>query len=912
MTLCAALGDLLYATSSPQWVLSSTTGAQTLTFSWSVAASGVNSGTLSFLPSGWAQAQTGDQPTDYCSLQGLPCTSSASLSASGKSMPFSLAGMNLSGSLPSSFRTLAPLLASAVSAGSGGTNGPFYLATSIDLSQNPNLVVDMSLFEPMINLTQLSLGGTPLVNGTVPVAALASLTSLTTLSLEASGLVGSLPDVFASLTALNFFKAGSNAIMGSVPPSLLGLPALAFLSLPNNKMGGSLPNFCGATSLTYADLSANAFSGSIPSLGCLSGRLNYLDLKSNRLSGAIPVDLAAAFNCTPVSPGADPYLQMGLSGNILQGGIPTSLLRLTCLKQISVLQPVSVCAAGQYSTGGLSSGVADSFTASGSLAATSGWLTAICAPCPNGSYSTSPGSSACTPCQPGSYSNVNFTECVPCNAGTAMNLTTGLCQPCAGGFYSIAGAVACKLCGANTFSSVDLTSCLSCPSSSASAAGSASLDNCHCANGEVRVAANNSGFVCTPCPVGSFFNVSTLQCQPCLSGTYSTVTAALACTPVDVGFVSECGPAGCTGQAPCPAGSYLNATLLACAPCAPGWFTASSGAVACAPCPVGTIAPSEGASACKACPLNARDAAAHTACVCAPAYFDARFGANTSAPACAACVEGGDCGSDGLLLAQEGWWREAPTETTFLKCRGGFCVAEAPPEASLAAVPSRRRRALEGVGNCAEGHEGVLCAQCVTGWSMQGGQCVSCPASATWTAWTRRSRALLIAFVVPCGLVFICLIFLLPLLPAWERAAGRGSAALGACVSAATGAAARARRAALSCLGMGGPPMEKLITADHSRRLTKRLGSARLEGRTPSGVPAGPRAAHHGDPSAGAFQVAAEALADQRFALSFDAEDGEDENDAGGVDELVETARAFIYTVLAPLKILINFFQITR
>jgi hypothetical protein len=850
---------------------------------------------------------------DYCTFSGMPCNAV-------KSNGLSLSNLNLSGTLPSSFPTLATLLATNTSSGGGaaggggGASGAVYLSTAIDFSYNELLRVDLSLFTSLINLTAVMLDSTHLVNDTLP-AAVGSLTNLRMLSLTSSSLVGSIPDVFSDLTALTTLKAGSNmGLVGSVPPSLIGSASLQTLVLSGGGLTGTLPTagFCTATSLSFVDLSANQLSGSLPEMGCLPGLMTYLDLKSNRLSGSIPADLALAFNCSMNGYGMQPYLQLGLSGNILQGAIPPSLLNLTCIHQISVLQPVSVCAAGQYSTGGVSASGGSTTDANRAAGAAERWLAAACEPCPNLTFSSAPGASACTPCQQGSVSNVNFTACEPCRPGTAM--VSGLCRPCQGGTVSASGAVTCSQCGTNTYSNADLTFCLSCPSSSSSVAGSASLDNCTCAAGEVRSAVGDS-VQCTACPVGTAFNDSTLQCTSCGAGFYSNALGARACMAVDLGFYSICSADGCTGQAPCPVGSFLNASsaLAGCSLCPAGKFTASTGALGCADCPGGTIASAAGASACAVCPLNARDAQGHTMCLCAPGFFDSRFGANASDPACVACVQGGNCDADGLLLAQEGWWRESPEQTQFLKCRGGFCIAEDPPAAAFPHRRALRANASAPIGNCAKGHQGVLCAQCSDGWSMQAGLCVTCRASDSWSSWSGRSRALLIALSAPAGLIFICVAFMLPILPTFERAAENLTSLLANCVNSASNVASGIRRAAMRAAGADKPPVQ-LITATRTRRLSAGL-SGKL-GRQGSGLRTvrsfnGQRPAHSG-PTGGVIQATSDAvpyLHSLSFASSTGDIDGDGEGDLGA-DQLMEAARSFVFAVLRPVKILINFFQI--
>jgi hypothetical protein len=110
----------------------------------------------------------------------------------------------------------------------------------------------------------------------------------------------------------------------------------------------------------------------------------------------------------------------------------------------------------------------------------------------------------------------------------------------------------------------------------------------------------------------------------------------------------------------CPPGSYLN--VSACAMLRAGNPSQPPRARrVCPPCPPSTIAASFASTSCDARPASSADAFGHTACVCADGYYDALLGANSSAPACESCADGGAC-VGGQLLAQEGYWRESPND----------------------------------------------------------------------------------------------------------------------------------------------------------------------------------------------------------------------------------------------------------
>ena len=217
----------------------------------------------------------------------------------------------------------------------------------------------------------------------------------------------------------------------------------------------------------------------------------------------------------------------------------------------------------------------------------------------------------------------------------------------------------------------------------------------------------------------------------------------------------------------CLAGSAAAVGGDACEPCPPGQFASLNGSQSCATCPPGTVAPLPGAVACTACPPNA--VSANGACICAEGFYDAA--SNAAAPSCQACPRGGACTAGGLL-ASDGFWREFPGDTTFHRCREGFCLAEA-------AAPASKRRALAQAapaaastsGNCAPGHTGVLCAVCLDGYTFQGGFCEPCPPEDEFGNWSRGQQAGVLAGCFVFAAAFFAFAFFQPISPPLERAA---------------------------------------------------------------------------------------------------------------------------------------------
>ena len=123
--------------------------------------------------------------------------------------------------------------------------------------------------------------------GALP-ASLASLVDLEVLELWANSLNGGLPGSLGSLTRLRVLSMCCNDLVGAVPTELGSLLNLEQLQLHFNSLT-SLPTEVGLlTKLTHLALGKNSFEGTLPSsLGGLT-RLRTLTLRANKFSGSIP------------------------------------------------------------------------------------------------------------------------------------------------------------------------------------------------------------------------------------------------------------------------------------------------------------------------------------------------------------------------------------------------------------------------------------------------------------------------------------------------------------------------------------------------------------------------------------------------------------------------------------------------
>ncbi|CAI7833589.1 unnamed protein product, partial [Closterium sp. NIES-54] len=179
---------------------------------------------------------------------------------------------------------------------------------------------------------------------------MASLTSLTYLSLAFNNLTGKVPS-WLGLSFLNLVELhlSDNHLEKPLPESIGGLQVLRTMDLSRNRLIGSIPqSIHGCNSATRLSLAFNSLTGSIPaSIGSMRS-LQALDLQSNQLSGSIPQEIGQATTLTllsldrnllsgPITPslGKLPLLRnLTLSNNHLDGPIPESLQYLPLLAHL--------------------------------------------------------------------------------------------------------------------------------------------------------------------------------------------------------------------------------------------------------------------------------------------------------------------------------------------------------------------------------------------------------------------------------------------------------------------------------------------------------------------------------------------------------------------------------------------------
>ena len=165
------------------------------------------------------------------------------------------------------------------------------------------------------------------LNGTIPIA-LASLTGLTSVSLDGNRLHGTVPNGLGSLGSLEQLKLGNNDSSGYIPAEFGALSSLRILALGANEFKGKIPSGIGnLTRLTDLSFESNRLSGEIPAeFGGLMN-LEALFLSGNSLSGEIPSELSGLSNLA----------QLDLGNNNLGGEVPSDLGALTNLWSLSLV-----------------------------------------------------------------------------------------------------------------------------------------------------------------------------------------------------------------------------------------------------------------------------------------------------------------------------------------------------------------------------------------------------------------------------------------------------------------------------------------------------------------------------------------------------------------------------------------------
>ncbi|KAL9350167.1 hypothetical protein Peur_057422 [Populus x canadensis] len=186
-------------------------------------------------------------------------------------------------------------------------------------------------FSSLTNLLRLDLRENQLT-GTIP-SSIGTLYKLQYLDLATNFLYGTLPLSLANLTQAYELDFSRNNITGIIDPRLFpdgpaanktGLVSLKNFLLQTTGLGGRIPEEIGNCKfLSLLALDENRFHGPIPSSLGNSSELTVLRLSNNLLSANIPPNI-----------GLHDLLDLGY--NLLSGGIPSQLAKLTSLAQLNL------------------------------------------------------------------------------------------------------------------------------------------------------------------------------------------------------------------------------------------------------------------------------------------------------------------------------------------------------------------------------------------------------------------------------------------------------------------------------------------------------------------------------------------------------------------------------------------------
>ncbi|MED6186724.1 hypothetical protein PIB30_069478 [Stylosanthes scabra] len=254
---------------------------------------------------------------NMCNWSGVSCISSGGTSNVEEII---LDSMSLKGQLPPGFNNSLGYLR-RLSLINNYFTGPLpslvglISLQDVDLRSNNFTSVPHGCFQNLPNLNRLILyNNNNLAPWTLFSANVTDCLALTTLSLGATNLMGSLPDTLGSLTNLQLLELSSNNLTGSLPKSFAQLINLQTLLLNDQEHGGlsgTIEFLSSMTHLSYVNLERNSFQGPIPDLSNWKD-LQELMLGGNKLTGEVQ----------PSVMNFSTLWQVSLENNWLQGPMP--------------------------------------------------------------------------------------------------------------------------------------------------------------------------------------------------------------------------------------------------------------------------------------------------------------------------------------------------------------------------------------------------------------------------------------------------------------------------------------------------------------------------------------------------------------------------------------------------------------
>ncbi|CAJ1929107.1 unnamed protein product [Sphenostylis stenocarpa] len=136
---------------------------------------------------------------------------------------------------------------------------------------------------------------------------------------------GTLPEQYGECGSLQYVRIQNNQLSGQVPPMFWALPGLQFLEMSNNRFQGSVSASI-STALTKLILSANAFSGKLPTRICQLPHLLEIDVRKNRFTGDVPTCVT----------GLTKLQKLKMQENMFTGEIPNNVALWTDMTELNL------------------------------------------------------------------------------------------------------------------------------------------------------------------------------------------------------------------------------------------------------------------------------------------------------------------------------------------------------------------------------------------------------------------------------------------------------------------------------------------------------------------------------------------------------------------------------------------------